>query len=152
MEVLLINTDNVVEMVLNVNSIDDVIPYYTDHLCIERTGDEWVGYQYTENGFIPPASAVNKSVTCITQYAFLNRFTDQEAVAIDLASQGTTVEAAMMRRVQKKIDAASYIDLADPTTRAGVQALEMYGLIASGRASEILDSPVQIKEHYVVGA
>ena len=82
----------------------------------------------------------------ITQLAFLNRFTDAEAIAIDLASQGTTVEAAAMRRYQKKVDAATYIDLSRQDTRDGVLALESIGLLAAGRATEILDAPVQPEE------
>lgn len=79
----------------------------------------------------------------VSRLAFLNRFTDAEAVAIDLASQGTTVEAATIRRYLSKVNAASYIDLSNPDTRASVQSLETQGLLASGRALEILDSPVQ---------
>ena len=79
----------------------------------------------------------------ISRLAFLNRFTDAEAIAIDLASQGTTVGAATIRRYLSKVNAASYIDLSNPDTRASVQSLETQGLLASGRALEILDSPVQ---------
>lgn len=89
---------------------------------------------------------IRESVTVSTEVsrlAFLNRFTDTEAIAIDLASQGTTVEAATIRRYLSKVNAASYIDLSNPDTRASVQSLETQGLLASGRALEILDSPVQ---------
>lgn len=78
----------------------------------------------------------------ITRLAFLSRFTDAEAVAIDLASIGATVQAAALRRANAKISAAEEIQLDNSETRAGVQALETAGLIASGRAAEILDSPV----------
>ncbi len=82
----------------------------------------------------------------ITRLAFLSRFTDIEAVAIDLASIGATVQAATLRRANAKISAAEEIQLALPETRAGVLALETAGLIASGRAAQILDSPVQSHE------
>lgn len=84
----------------------------------------------------------------ITQLAFINRFSDSEAIAIDLASQGATVQAAAMRRYQAKVNAASYIDLDRPDTRAGVQALEAAGLLAPGRALTILDAEVQEQELY----
>ena len=78
----------------------------------------------------------------ITRLAFLDRFADEEAIAIDLASQGATAQAAAMRRYMSKVNAAAFIDLDRPDTRAGVQALEAAGLIADGRALEILDAPV----------
>ncbi len=82
----------------------------------------------------------------ITRLAFLNRFTDAEAVAIDLASIGATPEAASIRLYLKKVDAATYIDLDDASTRSGVQALETIGLLGTGRALEILDAPIQSTE------
>lgn len=84
----------------------------------------------------------------ITQLAFISRFTDAEAVAIDLASIGATQQAASVRRYQKKVDAATYIDLDRADTRAGVQALEAAGLLAAGRALQILDAPVQESERF----
>lgn len=82
----------------------------------------------------------------VTRLAFLDRFTDEEAIAIDLASQGATVQAAAMRRYTAKVNAATFIDLDRPDTRAGVLALESAGLLAPGRALEILDAPVQDHE------
>ena len=78
----------------------------------------------------------------ITRAAFLRRFTDAEAIAIDLASIGPTVEAAGIRRYLSLVNAAAYVDLDDPATRAGVTALEAGQLIGTGRAPEIIDTPV----------
>lgn len=103
----------------------------------QYNGLEYVGTLPTDT----PASAISK-------LAFLNRFTDAEAIQIDLASQGTTVQAAAMRRYQNKVNAAAYVDLQRQDTRSGVQALEAMGLLASGRALEILDAPVQDHERY----
>lgn len=88
----------------------------------------------------------------ITQLAFLNRFTDPEAIAIDLASIGATQQAAAMRRYLSKVNAASYIDLDRLDTRAGVQALEAAGILAAGRALEILDAPIDAQERPQGGA
>lgn len=82
----------------------------------------------------------------ITRLAFLNRFTDAEAIAIDLASTGATAQAATLRRAQAKINTAEEIQLDNAETRAGVQALETAGLLAAGRATAILDSAVQAHE------
>lgn len=84
----------------------------------------------------------------ITQLAFLSRFTDAEAVGIDLASIGATVQAASIRRYLNKVNVAKFIDLDRADTRTGVQALEAVGLLASGRALEILDNPVQASEKF----
>lgn len=84
----------------------------------------------------------------ITRLAFLDRFADAEAVAIDLASLGATVQAAGLRRYLHKVNSATYIDLGRADTREGVQALETAGLLGAGRALEILDAPVQPHERY----
>lgn len=82
----------------------------------------------------------------ITQLAFLNRFTDEEAISIDLASIGATVEAATIRRYMSKISAASFIDLKSPNISQGVAAMETVNLIDAGRASEIVDTPARADE------
>lgn len=86
--------------------------------------------------------------TRITRLAFLNRFTDAEAITIDLASQGLTVQAASMRRYTNKINAAQYVDLQRSETRGGVFALEAAGILAVGRATEILDAEIQDHERW----
>lgn len=78
----------------------------------------------------------------LARYSFLARFTDAEAVAVDLASLGASVEAAEVRRYLSKVNAATKIDLDLAETREGVQALEAAGLIGLGRAQQILDWPV----------
>ncbi len=88
----------------------------------------------------------------ITQLAFLSRFTDPEAITIDLASIGATPQAAGMRRYLSKVNAATFIDLDRPDTRGGVQALEVAGILAEGRALEILDTPIDAQERPQGGA
>jgi hypothetical protein len=109
----------------------------------------WTGYEWVERGYIEPAAPADSAPyygRIITRLAFLNRFTDAEAVAVDLASIGATVQAATLRRAQAKINAAEEIQLDNAETRAGVQALETAGLLAAGRAAAILDSGVQSSE------
>lgn len=84
--------------------------------------------------------------TKITRLAFLSRFTDTEAITLDLASIGATVEAASIRRYLSKVNAATFIDLSRADTRGGITALEAMGIIGEGRAIEILDSPIQPHE------
>ncbi len=84
----------------------------------------------------------------ITRLAFLSRFTDTEAISIDLASSGNTPQAAALRRYLNKVNAATYIDLAREDTQTGVRALEALGILAAGRADEILGPPVFDIERY----
>ena len=91
----------------------------------------------------PPPVPTERNVS---RKAFLSRFTDAEAIDIDLASIGATREAATVRRYLSKVNAAQHIDLADDETRTGVQALEAAGLLQPGRALVILDAPIEPKE------
>jgi len=86
----------------------------------------------------------------ITNLAFRQRFTRAEKTALELAAldnpAATTeqrAQSAALRADLKDQEQASYIDLDRADTRAGVMMLEAAGLIASGRALEILDAPVQ---------
>ena len=89
----------------------------------------------------------------ITRLAFRNRFTPAEKAAIELAAlddptapMSQRQQAAALRANQADLAAATFVDLARPDTRAGVQMLETAGLLAVGRVLEILDAPVQAAE------
>lgn len=86
----------------------------------------------------------------ITELAFRSRFTPAEKVALEIASLDNPVasmperqQAAALRANMKDLEAAAYVDLDLAATRAGVQALEVGGLLAQGRAAAILDALVQ---------
>ena len=88
-------------------------------------------------------------VTRITRLAFRNRFTAAEKVALEIAAldnpaapMPARAQAAALRANQADLAAATFVDLARPDTRAGVQVLEAAGLLAEGRALEILDAPI----------
>lgn len=92
----------------------------------------------------------------ITRLAFRNRFTMAEKVSMEIASLDDPTaamplrqQAAALRANLADIAAATYIDLSRADTRAGVQALEAAGLLATGRAVEIMDTPVQPGERPV---
>ena len=89
----------------------------------------------------------------VTRLAFRNRFTAAEKVALEMASldnpAGTLAQrqqAAALRVYLADVASASFVDLSRPDTRAGVQSLEAAGLLAAGRALQILDAPVQAHE------
>lgn len=70
----------------------------------------------------------------ITRLQFMSRFTDAEMQAVIAASdQSPALRAALL-----KWQTAEGIVLTDPATVAGVQALEIAGLIGEGRAVQIL--------------
>jgi hypothetical protein len=73
-------------------------------------------------------------VSRVEPFDFLNRFTQDERAMIRTASLGNGQLADYIAMVS----AAKTVVLTDELTMTGVQALEAAGLIASGRAAEIL--------------
>ena len=70
----------------------------------------------------------------LTHKQFMDRFSDGELTGI-LA----TVEAnAALKNWWAKFQQARDVNLDDPATQAGVQALEIAGLLSAGRAEEVL--------------
>lgn len=104
----------------------------------------------------PPAPAAPEPEPLpphITRLAFRNRFTQIEKVTMDLASidnptaaMAQRQQAAALRVSLADTAASAFIDLSRPDTRAGVQMLEAVGILAAGRALQILDAPVQAEE------
>lgn len=113
-------------------------------------------YRYAQRAAAPaPVYGLPPPTRHITGLAFRNRFTFSEKVALELASAdnpaaATNVRqaAAALRAYLEDAKAATYIDLDRDDTRAGVTQLQTQGLIAPGRAAEILDAPVQQHEAY----
>lgn len=157
MQYALIKNGEVVNTVVADQSFINSISSEYDHVepldtLLEQNLSIGIGWSYSNGTFaapvlpVQPTPPVVPETRHITQLAFLNRFTDAEAIAIDLASQGATVQAAAMRRYQSKVSAATYIDLDRQDTRDGVLALETAGLLGTGRALIILDDPIQAEE------
>lgn len=113
-----------------------------DSYDLDLLGKRWNGKSFESVLYEAPV------YTKLTRKAFLKRFTDAEAIAIDLASIGATVEAASLRRYLNLVNASIYIDLKDEETIKGVQALEYAGILGKGRAQEILETPVTDQERY----
>ena len=91
----------------------------------------------------------------ITKLAFRNRFTKAEKAGIEFAALDDPTapiaqrqQAAALRADLKDQEQATFIDLDDEDTRTSVLTLEAVGLIAVGRAVEILDAPVQDRERF----
>ena len=93
--------------------------------------------------------------TRITRLAFRNRLTTAEKVMLELAAldnPADTMEqrqqAAALRVYLADVASSSFVDLGRQDTRAGVQQLEAWGLLAAGRALQILDDPILVTEAY----
>lgn len=92
-------------------------------------------------------------LTRMTVLAYRSRFTSAEKVAIEMASLDDPAaamearqKAAEVRVYLQDLAAAKFIDPTDEATRGGALYLEAAGLLAEGRALEILDAPIQAKE------
>ena len=97
-------------------------------------------YRVAEDGTL-----VLLAQTRLTRLQFRNRFTAQEKALLELAAiddpaaaTAQRLQAASLRAYLADLAAAEFVDLADASTVAGVQALEAAGLLAQGRAAEVL--------------
>jgi len=97
-----------------------------------------VGWAYNGSIFIGPVvvAPIPEPVTILTLLAFRSRFTLAEKQVIYIAAE-TSVD---VRIFLDDLSAASKIDLEDLRTIDGVESLEASGLLAMGRAAEILAS------------
>lgn len=86
-------------------------------------------YRIIDGELVIPPSRV------LTKLQFMDRFTDEEMEAIYTAAE----ESVQVEIWLERFKLASEVDLDDPRTISGVQALESAGLIAEGRAAEILN-------------
>lgn len=100
-----------------------------------------------------PAANTPDTSSRITRLAFRNRFTQAEKVAIELAAldnpsapMAQRQQSAALRSYLKDLDLAAWVDLTNPDTIAGVQALEATGLLDEGRADDILTAPIEAHE------
>lgn len=111
------------------------------------TGQQWAELVSAD------VSAVATPARAITCWAFRKRFSHAERVGLELAALDDPSAAPAARQAAAAVRvyladaaAARWIDLDDEDTRAGAQALETMGLLAEGRAVEILDAPVEPAE------
>uniref|UniRef100_A0A6M3KKV0 Uncharacterized protein n=1 Tax=viral metagenome TaxID=1070528 RepID=A0A6M3KKV0_9ZZZZ len=116
------------------------------------TGTAWVMRPYVEPTLEPePQPVVAPRVVSVL--GFRRRFTPAEKAAIEWAAvdrpdqpEAQRMQAAALRATLADQAAAQFIHLEDTATVAGVQGLEALGIIAPGRALEILTNPIQPEE------
>ena len=80
--------------------------------------------------YTPPAVPV----TVLSKLGYMNRFTDAELAAIYTAAKSVVQVEVWL----EKFKLAEFIDLTDQRTIDGLNSLEAAGLLAAGRAAEIL--------------
>lgn len=80
----------------------------------------------------------------ITKLAFKQRLKQEERIAIRTAAQANPV----VYDFQNLIDSATFVDLSRQDTIDGLTAIESAGLLAEGRANEILTAPIQDHERH----
>lgn len=73
-------------------------------------------------------------VRLLTKLGYMNRFTDAELAGIYTAAKTVVAVEIWL----EKFKLAAEINLDDPATVAGLQAMETAGLLAAGRAAAIL--------------
>ena len=115
-------------------------------------GVAWVMRPYVEPPPEPEPQPV-KVLRRVSVLAFRLRFTPAEKAAIEWAAvdrpelpEALRLQAAALRATLADQAASPFIHLEDPATVAGVQGLEALGIIAPGRALEILTAPIQPEE------
>lgn len=74
----------------------------------------------------------------ISTMDFTSRLTDEEAIAIDLASIGDTEAAALVRRYARFMTGTNSVDLDGQGAIDGVAGLTAQGLLTEERAKIIL--------------
>lgn len=117
-------------------------------------GGKWVDVSATpvspgltyDGSIFAPVRVVYKR---ILSGAFWDRFSNGELVDYDVAMQhdpaassGAKKDAARLRVFRREIGETGYCDLTRSRVRSFVQGLETAGILAAGRALEILDTPI----------
>jgi len=82
------------------------------------------------------SEAPAKGPTNLTKLDFLDLFTDTELKSLK-GLEASSLDVALF---WERYRAAQYMNLADPRTIASINALEATGLIATGRAAQILSN------------
>lgn len=152
--ILAIITAGVVDNVLRGDAID--FPGAIDVTDVDPRPAP--GWQHVAGDFAPPVEELVAPVRRITRLAFRNRFALAELIALEIAgvdnpsaSADDRRSAASIRVMTRSVDTATFIDLDHQDVRGSVFMLEAGGLLADGRASEILDTPVQSHELLTIG-
>lgn len=98
----------------------------------DTAGPGWGWTQ--EGGFTPPEPAANRPAAVLSQLEFLRRFTQAERQAI----RSARAQSAELDDFMYLLESTATVRLDNADVVAGLALLEAGGLLATGRASEIL--------------
>ena len=95
-------------------------------------------YPFDTYNHIPQPVVVDVAVREVSGVAYLRRFTQEERIAIREAASQSAVLDDYLKLLDATIQQGGIVDLDDEDTVAAGNLLEQAGLIAAGRAAEIL--------------
>lgn len=144
MNVLLI-LNGKVENCISADSVERAQQFYPDHICLEQTGSEGIGYGYADGVFTapePPPIVVSK---ILTHLEFRRLFTLAEQEVCDeleaTFESNAALDAATKRTLRtgyKNFYAASHVDLDDAGIPPVLALYAALGLIGPERPAQIL--------------
>lgn len=110
---------------------------YQSDMPVEWNGMEFDTHDHTEQPVVNEDGSIEGQIVgrIMTKLEFLRRFTAEERVAIRTVAK-TNVQ---LEDYLALLDLADEMNTADVDTRGGVKMLEAAGLLAAGRAAEILN-------------
>ncbi len=114
----------------------EIVYAYTSDYAVD-----WPEYPFAQFNHIPQvvvpfiAPPVERNISGV---AYLRRFTQDERIAIRDAAKTSAKLDDYLRLLESTIAQGGIVNLLDEDTIAAVQMLEQVGLIAAGRAAEIL--------------
>lgn len=95
-------------------------------------------YPFEQYNHIPQPVVVEPVIREVSGVSYLRRFTQTERIAIRAAASQSAVLDDYLKLLDATIQQGGIVNLDDADTVAAVQMLEQAGLIADGRAAEIL--------------
>lgn len=104
-----------------------------------------IGYTYANGTFTAPAPPTPpaQSNPVFTKVGYMNLFTSSELAACFDFENSTTLNPTQKSQVRvffRYFDATDTVDMTLTPTQQGLQMLEAFGLIGTGRAAQILAS------------
>lgn len=128
--------NNIIENVIECNQefADSIASEWDEVIPSNSMGKGWEKVDGVWTAPAPSAPTAAPQVRTLTKLQYMNRFTDGELASIYTAAKSNVAVEIWL----EKFKLASEVNLDDASTVAGLQAMEAAGLLATGRAAEIL--------------
>ena len=112
----------------------EVFRYQSD-APVEWSGAEFATHEHVDVATTPAPPPADRNISGVS---YLRRFTQNERIAIRAAATQSSILDDYLKLLDATIAQGGIINLNDPDTITACMMLEQAGLIASGRASEVL--------------